>query len=818
MSDVCEIKLAESIGNKKDREELIKRVNDEADRRLKRDPSKPRNAHLMEAVDRIAKEESESAQRIRQQLVTQGKSRGKLNVVMDGFIETGSNPTDAVKQTIASAADAGVAAAEKAHGRFVTEAHQNNVYNFMMGLRKSPSDKKALAIELGQANTKGGKIGVTGNKMAADLAKLFQSHVDFYRGRLREFGFKVHSLEGRILAQIWDTERMLQRYADGAEFAEDYARRVSRIGDTRTSEMSTEEVKKILSDFFYERTGLVGREIEMSARNMTVERQTYAVRQALSRELHFDNPEDFLYALETSGAGDMATVMSETIRDLGKQVDMTERLGVNPRNNAAWLVEQGVNKGANRRSLTTGVHSITNLMNVADGFYDNNSANPAISQFMDTVHGFARAAYLSFSSLAAIGDFPTLAAAQRRQGIEYMTAWAMRMKSLANDFDPAMAREMAGVVETQAVHALGATHKYIGLPGVSNRLHDASVWASNKVMEKNGLSYLTRKNKQAAYLSMSNRLAGLVSKKTPYEELSNYTKRTLLRGGVSREEWARLIDLEDVVYKDGKFSFLKTEGMDPKLASRLNAVLAIVVNEAVITPDTMTRATMSLGLQRGTWGHAAVSQATFLMGYPISFINQGFRREMEANGLVSFQMLRYFTALTLAGVAYVVLRDLANGRNRDYTHPEIMVQVLQEGMLYGGGLTLYGEILWKLAGVDRKVHHLLFGENSDYRVPVNRPVGLEDFLVGAGVGYLSTVGGGTLGGLYEVVTGDIDEGLNTWTKTAQRTLPFVDLPYTKAAVDTLIFNNLIEMTDPRAIDQAERRWRARTGGDFFLTD
>ena len=164
-----------------------------------------------------------------------------------------------------------------------------------------------------------------------------------------------------------------------------------------------------------------------------------------------------------------------------------------------------------------------------------------------------------------------------------------------------------------------------------------------------------------------------------------------------------------------------------------------------------------------------------------------------------------------------IAKDLAKGRDRDYTSPDVALQLLQEGMLLGGGMTLYGETLWKAAGVDRMTHHLFFGDSAKYRVPPNRPFELKDVLVGGGVTYAAKAVAGVSKGVWQTLNGDA-EAAATFVNTAKSTLPFVGLPGVKPLLDRVVFDHILEMTDPTAIDKAERRWNLRTGGSFFLTD
>lgn len=824
MTRDCSLEFREELGDGEKQHELIQRLEEEVTRLSKKNPGRSKESFWTQAADKILAEESESSARFKQQLIGMAESRVRMAEVYSGFLSEGEAPGSAFRKTIGAMGNAGVAVGETSLGRLSSDLEREGVLQSFMTLKKDQALKVKVLTELKRLNTKSRELKPTGDRRALAIAEVFQRHVDFLRGQLREQGLKVSTLEGRMLKQVWDTDRILQKAKTSKDFVEDIKPRLSRVGDRPVSDFTSQELEKVLTDFYVEATGGVAKELELSPRNMVLERQTYAVRQAQSRELHFDSVEDSLHILETYGAGDMAALMSETVRDLGKQVQLNRDFGVNRRANMEWLVQHAVSRGADINDLRYRkkgqIFGLTpeNIMNTIDGFYDNNSSNPHLSEVADTVHNFARSAMLSAASISALGDFPTLSAANRRVGIENASAWASRLKSTFSNLDEVTKREMAGVSETMAVHALGNMHRMTTQKGLNHKIYNASVWAVDKTFQLNGLSLMTRKNKQTAYLGFSNLMAGLLEKKTPFSKLSGYQRRALFRGGLVEKDWQRLLNLEGAVYIDGDLRLVNSAILPPDLSSRVNAVLGSFVNEAVITPDVLTRTAMTLGTQRGTLSNALVSQMTFLLGYPIAFLSQGFGRQVEATGFFSFGMFRYVAALTMMGTAVAILKDVAKGRDRDYENPEIMLQVLQEGMIYGGGMTILGETLWKIAGADRATHHLFFGEYSKYAVPRNRPFTPEDLLVGGGVEYAWRAASGVTKGAYQLITGDAEAAATTLAKTGQRTLPFVNLPGVKPLVDEAFFNPLIEMSDPFAIDKEQARWNRRTGGSFFLTD
>ncbi len=822
MTDNCFIDLRGLVGEKLS-DELVTRIDQEYAAVSKADPSKPKGLAYAEAAEIVGAQMKEESSRFKQQLVTQAAASKNWNTLYDELVKTGTHKDRAVAQAIGIYGDSAIAAAEKAKGRFVHDYQKADLAPIIQRLSKEDELAVTFLTEIRELNTPGGKAGITGNKQVAELAGIFQKHVDFYRMQLKELGFKVVDLQGRMLKQVWDTDRMLQAVKSAQEFADIIYPKLRAIGDVKITDMSEEKAKEILSEFYDIKVGRVidAGSARDSIRNMKLERQTYAARQAESRELHFSSPEDSYFVLKTFGSGDLVSLMAETIRDLGKQVDATRNMGVNPRANAAVLIEHAVNVGKADYQQIEGGWTLTQkpqyLLNTIDGFYDNNTANPHLSELVDTVHNFARAKLLAMASLSALGDFATLAAANRRLGIQRASSIASSVKALFNDLPPAVQREAAGIVETQAVHALGTAHRYITLPGMNHKLYNASVYAVDKTFELNGLNKLTRKNKQTAYVGYSNLLARQLDEKAPYASLDAYAKRTLLRGGITETDWNKLLEAPNATVQDGNLRFVNTDALNPKMAAKVSAALSAFVNEAVITPNVQTRTRMNMGLQRGTAAHAIIQQMTFILGYPIAFLSQGIGRQVEATGFVSGPMLTFAAALTFTGIVQQVLRDVGNARDRDYDDPEVALDLIQRGLIAGGGLTIIGENLWKATGTDRAVHHLFFGGDGEYP-PQSKPFNPSELLVGAGTEYLWNFAKGTGKTTWAALTGDFEGAVGNLAKTGQAALPFVSLPLVKPIVDATFFDYFIELADPDHYKTAERKWHSRTGGDFLLTD
>ena len=831
MSENCELLIPQAV-----RSELLDRIDEMAKRLERRDPTKPKAVIYGDAAERVAAEMKGEAANYKLQILNEVRVRKEFNTNISQFVDAGVKPQTAYLWTLAGRGEAVLAEGSRMISRFVTDLERAGLDQRFYLLSKDNGFTLRVMTELQQLNKKSGaEVGITKDADALAIAKLFKSYVDPLRLRLKEAGLKVADLEGRILKQLWNRERVLMSAPTEQEFVDALAERIDRIGDSHVSELTEQELRGELGKFYQEILGSGLQEPQLNTRDLLMERQTYAVRQGLSRIIHFKTVEDELFVIKAFGGGDVAMLMTDTVRELAEQVHRTYNLGINYRATAFAGILEAERLGADQTQILGGAGTLAlsphNILNRMNGFFDSSAANPSIALWSDTIHNYARAAYLPLAGLNTLTDIPTLNAANRRHGIQAASSivGAFTRAFNAGKLPPEIAREAGGILESLSVHALGTMHRYSTMPGIDQAIYNGSVWVADKTFKWNGLNRATRALKQVAYMGYSNKLAAQIEDKVAWGDLPSVDRRTLLRAGLVEKDWEQVLASADkAVFKDGNVRFVNTDKLDPALGSKVNAAIArFVGGEAVLTPDLLTQTTLDWGTQRGTVLNVLVRQATFLLGYPVAFMRQAFTEEMRFSGAMSMGMARYVGALTTMGMMLVLAQDLAKGRTRKYDEPEVLFQIFTEGLLKGGGLTIFGEYAWKASGAERGLHHLFFGEDGEYRTPANAPFDISsELLVGAGTEWAARIAGGVGGAAkdfayYSLIMGDLDAAVDKagekLIKTAQRSAPFVGLPGVKPALDAMFFRSLLEMTDSSAMQSAEEKWNARTGGDFFLT-
>jgi hypothetical protein len=823
MSDACELELLGNVKGQRQVADRFLQLTKEETRRLKAiNPDVAEGILMQEAAETVKVRMKKEAVETKVQMIHQHTAKERLATGISMIVREGRSPETAYREVIAAAGDSAKHAENVAISKFNHDLEKEKLYTqFTSGDKTFFRD---VAFELEQVNTTNGNVGVTKNKAASRLAQMYQKHVNYYRSQLKAMGLRTENLEGRILRRLWERDRLLEAAPRAKDFIRLMQGRVRKIGDQLTSEMTPEQIDRALTDAYNELLGIGQGEPKLDLRDLRLERKTYAVRQAESRQIHFNNVDDELYVMETFGGGDMAALMADTIADLGQQVHLTQQLGSNYRFSAYALLDQVEQLGGDRQAAQNGggprIPSIENILNKVTGFYDENVGNPTVAKWSDGITNYARAVLLPAASLNSVTDLATLDAAGRRHVLDNAGNFASTVKRFITgvDLPPDILRSAAGIIETDSVHHISQLNRRVSLPGLTNRFYNGSLWVADKTFQLNGLNRMTRTMKQTAYNQYSRMMANAIEAGRPWDDLPSPSRQLLVEAGLLKDDWAKLISRKDAVFAQDHFKFVNTEVLDPVLASRVNAALGrYVSNEAVLSPNIITQLYLDGGLQRGTLPHAMYKQATFLFSYPAAFIRQAFMKQGQATGYASFGMLRYVAALTFYGVIVEVLRDVAYGRSRDYTNPEIMTQILYSGFIRGGAGTLYLENLLAATGAETKLMDLIHGADRDYKTPNFQGNVVEALLYGGGTEWAYNLVSGTGKTAWELMTGDVDAAVENAIRTARRTLPTFTLGV-KPLLDAAVYDNVAEMMDLNIMRQFDSRYNARTGGENVLFD
>lgn len=212
-------------------------------------------------------------------------------------------------------------------------------------------------------------------------------------------------------------------------------------------------------------------------------------------------------------------------------------------------------------------------------------------------------------------------------------------------------------------------------------------------------------------------------------------------------------------------------------------------------PGAAERAIMNQGTQAGTAVGEVFRHVMQFKSFPITMIRRGLGREVRgtANGKADMRGLaQLMVSTTVFGYGAMVMKDVLKGREpREFTGDfENDSRLLMAAMAQGGGMGIYGDFM--------------FGEFSRY-----------------GRSAVSTAVGPTLGQVDDLAelwtrirTGG-DVGANAF-RIAMNNTPFINLFYTRAALDYIILYELQEMINPGYLSRMEQRIMRENNQKFFI--
>jgi hypothetical protein len=245
------------------------------------------------------------------------------------------------------------------------------------------------------------------------------------------------------------------------------------------------------------------------------------------------------------------------------------------------------------------------------------------------------------------------------------------------------------------------------------------------------------------------------------------------------------------IFKDNDISDAKLRDFKKALQSKLDTYFTDRSDVALPTPGPAERALMLRGSQPGT----IVGEALRFMGqfksFPITFISKVYGREAAGlrNGDYSIGALAHtIIGTTIMGYMAMSIKDILKGKTPRTVND---VKTWTAAMVQGGGAGIYGDFL--------------FGEYNRY-----------------GRSWSSTILGPTLGQiddigeLYNRMRSGEDFGANAFRLVKNNT-PFVNLFYTRAALDYLLLYQVQELMNPGFLDRMEQRVRDENQQEFFLS-
>ncbi len=236
-----------------------------------------------------------------------------------------------------------------------------------------------------------------------------------------------------------------------------------------------------------------------------------------------------------------------------------------------------------------------------------------------------------------------------------------------------------------------------------------------------------------------------------------------------------------------------------RLETALRTLYTDRVNSGVPTPGARERAIMHQGEMRGTLQGEVFRFMMQFKAFPISFVTKVINRELGGYGLREallqgkgdrMGIAALVASTTILGMGAMQMKEILKGRSPRDPFGENWLSTWNAAMLQGGGAGIFGDFL--------------LGEYNRFgRTPIETLAGP------------TAATAADLAELFARMRMGDDFG-GSLVRVVQSNTPFINLFYTRAALDYLVFYQLQEALNPGYLRRMERRIERENDQTFIL--
>ena len=562
-----------------------------------------------------------------------------------------------------------------------------------------------------------------------------------------------------------------------------------------------------------------------------------AKRASRARVLHFRSADDFADYHDRLGRGSLAEAVVHGLERAAQNIGLFEAWGTNPRamfdRERQRLIDAAHGDPKAVQALRSKDHDYQFMELTGETRIPANATLAVVGSVVRSVQSMAK---LGGAVISSVSDLSMVAAESRARGNTILAGYKTALDSLARGRGKGEVRDIGNLIGAGTDGILGSVAaRFMGnddLPGTMAKL-------TRTFFRLNLLSWWTDAHKRGVGLMVSNDLAR--HRRTAFADLRPDLQQLLQGYGIGEAEW-RLVQMMETRGADGR-EYIDPTGVRglsdetirswmlatgqverrkaPALARRatgrefermektlkripdaavrrardnietgLRAYMVDRAETAVPTPTARERAVLTQGTQAGTpLGEAIRFMGQFkqfpitVLWKPISEVMHG-RRDMVG-------LAHLIVASTMLGYVAMSAKEIAKGREVRDPFGDDAHSTWTAAMLQGGGLGIFGDFV--------------FGEYNRF-----------------GRSLTATVAGPTLGtadDLLEIwarLRNGEDAGAKAF-QTMQANTPFLNLFYTRLAVDYMVSWHIQELLNPGALRRMERRMQREQDRSYFLS-
>lgn len=669
------------------------------------------------------------------------------------------------------------------------------------------------------------------NDQVVDIARVIQKYQEAARIDANRAGANIGKLPGYIARQSHDSEKI------GSAGFDKWAAEILPRLDPKTFDGVADE-KSFLRGVY---DGLVSGD-HLKAPGDTKPngfRGPANIAKKISQErvLHFKDGVAWHEYNQLYGTGNLREAVLRGLDLSGQNTALMRRLGTNPESNlnmAMDIIGSDIRKTGDNAALTN--FNTARQTMLANRFAEVSGAtripgNATQARIAANVRAWQSLSKLGGALLSSFTDLPVAASEMRYQGKNFLGSLGEMTAGLAKGRGSLEQRE---ILSSFGVYADSMRGEIMRRFSADDSVGGKMSRGMSLFFKLNGLSWWTDANKASAGLMMAHNLAQ--NKGRAWGTMDAGFRRTLALYDIDAGKWDLLRSM-DTKMADGR-DYLTPDGIANIPAEKIGAYLADQgrkvsdsairetreglerslrgyvndrVSYAVLEPDARTRSIMNQGTRPGTMMGDLNRFLTQFKSFPAAYMQKTLGRELYGRGyaptplgegyrgskdliaalrngngekLGLAQLLLWTTAF---GYLSMASKDAVKGREpRPVDDPKTWVAA----MVQGGGFGIFGDFM--------------FGEVSRFG---NKP--------------LETLAGPTLGtaasaiDLWSKVRSG-DDAAASAMRLAQNNTPFLNLFYTRIAMDHLFLYSVQEAMNPGSLRRTEQLIQKENGQQFLV--
>ena len=540
------------------------------------------------------------------------------------------------------------------------------------------------------------------------------------------------------------------------------------------------------------------------------------------RVLHFKSAKDWYAYNEKFGTGSLKETYYSGLMTAGRNIGMLDTLGTKPKENFEKIRVAISNRMLAKKRSTESLSSyrqFEKFMNVVDGTvytFDGGSGGFAVAKWSAIGRAIGNVSKLGGAVISAAADIGIYGSEMKYQGRTFLGGMAEAMGGIGRIKNTKQKQDIARML---GFFGDGTTYDISGRFQVGDNLNKGWTQTQRTFFKYNLLSWWTNTLKENSMLGMANYYAN--QKSLSFDQLNkplqsffglynidatkwDVIRKTAMSKADDGTEFINISELSNMSDADIK----KITGMNDLSKTELQmekdkfkySVSGMLLDRsifAVIEPDARTKGTMTQGTLAGTGVGEAfrfigqfkafpMAIANKVLGREIAFLRSGPNQDIGRGikGLASIVIASGFM-----GYISMTAKDLLRGKTpRDPNN----IKTIMAAFLQGGGLGIYGDVLFKEQRDAGSVAAGLIG-----------PFPTTVIDLGLALKYALSGEGGKAG--------------KAAYRTINANIPFLNLFYIKAAFDYLIGFQIMETMNPGVLKRVEKRMKKDYNQEYLFT-